>query len=206
LFQATGEGFYLAEARGLVAATERWFAAPSGAFFSEPADAADLPLGPAARTLTAACGVSPAGNGMMAEMLAALWHLTGEEAFATRAAAVIGAFSGAREGLAGFPTLLAAADLLENASVVVVAGDGADRAALLAAARAASDPAALVVPLEPGTVLAPAHPAFGKESAGPAAFVCRGGVCAPPVGEPAALRALLRQPAAAAEAGDNGGA
>ena len=198
LFQATGDGFYLEEARGLVAATERWFAAPSGAFFSEPADAADLPLGPAARTLSAACGVTPAGNGMMAEVLAALWHLTGEEAFAARAGAVIGAFSGAREGLAGCPTLLAAADLLENATIVVVAGDSdaAGRAALLAAARAAADPAALVVPLVPATVLAPAHPAFGKHSAGPAAFVCRGGVCAPPVGDPAALRALLRRPAA----------
>ena len=59
---------------------------------------------------------------MMAEVLARLFHLTGDPDWRARADAVLSAFAGQPDQLAGMPTLLAAADLLEEAASVVIAG------------------------------------------------------------------------------------
>ncbi len=69
---------------------ERWFAADAGGgYFTTAADAADLPLGGAARPRSAADDATPAGNGLMAEVLARLYHLTGEPRWRDRAQAVL---------------------------------------------------------------------------------------------------------------------
>ena len=62
----------------------------------------------------------------MAEVLARLYHLTGESDWRGRAEAVLRAFSGLGDRLSAAPTLLAAADLLEEGATVVVAGRLAD--------------------------------------------------------------------------------
>ncbi|HUW80353.1 MAG TPA: thioredoxin domain-containing protein, partial [Acidocella sp.] len=85
---------------------------------------------------------------------------------------------------------LAAADLLENAACVVVTGGGT---ALAKAALAAPDPAIVVLQVADGTNLPPDHPAYGKRSETPAAFVCQGQTCAQPVTTPEALRGLFRR-------------
>jgi uncharacterized protein YyaL (SSP411 family) len=186
LYQATGDGGRLAQAMRLAEAAERFFGDGAGAFFMTAADAADVPVG---RSRNVADGPAPSGIGMMAEFYARLFHLTGQAAWRDKAEAVLAAYGGRREMLAGSPVLLAAADTLANAACVAVTGGGE---ALRQAALAAGDPAVVVLSLADGADVPAGHPAFGKRSDGPAAFVCRGGVCLPPVHENDALRAALR--------------
>ncbi|CAH2600899.1 Thymidylate kinase [Rhodovastum atsumiense] len=195
LFEAGGEARRLDQARHLVAAAQARFGDHDGSFFATADDATDVPLGAEARPRTAIDTATPSGNGMLAEVLARLFHLTGDPDFATRARRLVAAFGGLGNALASAPTLLAAADLLEDGALVVIAGDpvAGVTQALLRTALAAPDPALAV--LRAGTVpLPPDHPAHGKTApAGEAvAYLCRGGVCAPPVADPAALAALLR--------------
>ena len=187
LHEASGKAGRLDQALRIVAVTEERFRGPDGAFFSSADDAADLPLGAAGRALIAEDNVVPSGNGMLAEVFARLFHLTGEDGWRLKAERVIGAFAGRAQALVAMPGLLAAADLLANGASVVIVGKAP---ALAAAALATADPAVVVMQAgEPGRVPA-GHPAHGKSFG---AYVCRGGVCSLPVGDPASLAGLLRR-------------
>jgi hypothetical protein len=185
LHEATGDPAYLAAAVRLADAARDAFSDGHGGFYTTAADAADVPL---TRPRTAADNATPAGNGVMAEVLARLWHLTGDPAWRSRAEAVLTAFSGQPEQLSSMPTLLAAADALEEGASVVAAGG----AAFIGAALRSPDPAVVVV--HAGTAaLPPGHPAYGKPS-GPVAYVCRRNICGLPIGGPEALaQALLKR-------------
>jgi uncharacterized protein len=188
LHEATGEATYLTAAERLANAAQAAFADGHGGFYSTAADASDVPL---TRPRTAADNATPAGNGMMAEVLGRLFHLTGDPGWRVRASAVLTAFAGQPDQLSGMPTLLAAADLLEEATSVVIAGEFSP---LLAAALAAPDPAVVVLRAADTSALPPDHPAFGK-TAGPhgaAAYVCRRNVCGLPITDPSALSRALR--------------
>jgi uncharacterized protein YyaL (SSP411 family) len=192
LHAATGDRAYLTEALGLLEAAQKNFADGHGGYFTTAADAADVPL---TRPRTAADDVTPSGNGMMAEVLARLYHLTGDAAWRTVAEGVMRAFSGQPDQLAGMATLLAAADMLEEAASVVVAGTPSDpaAAALIGAALRAPDPAIVVARAEAPDSLPEGHPAHGKTVGleGPVAYVCRRVVCGLPVGSPEALAQTL---------------
>jgi uncharacterized protein len=189
LYETTAEAAYLEAAQRLADAAEAAFADGHGGFFTTAADAGDVPLG---RPRSAADNASPSGNGMMAEVLARLFHLTGAPTWHTRATAVLRAFAGDADQLAGMPTLLAAADLLEEGAGVVVAGD--DPAALLAVALRAPDPAVVVLRAGDTRTLAAGHPAYGKtaDPHRPVAFVCRRAVCGLPIADAATLSQALR--------------
>jgi hypothetical protein len=197
LYEATGEGRYLAQARVLAAVAESWFGDAGVSYFTTASDAADVPLDDAGRPRSVADQATPSGNGLMAEVLARLYHLTGEPVWRQRAEGVLTAFSGLGDRLTAAPTLLAAADLLEEGAVVVIAGDPAGAACqrLLAAALAAPDPAVCVLRAPHPEALPPQHPAFGKTApAGEAtAWLCRGGVCGLPLADPDALATALRE-------------
>ena len=143
---------------------------------------------PLVRPRTVADAATPAGNGIMAEVLARLFHITGDPDWRSRATCVLAAFTGDSDQLAGMPTLLAAADLLEEGASVVVTGPTDTATSLVRAALRAPDPAVVVLrvgDLQIGDagVLSPDHPAFGK-SAGSheaAAYVCRRNVCGLPI-------------------------
>lgn len=190
LHEATADPAYLETAVRLVNAAEAAFADGSGGFFSTAADATDVPL---VRPRTVADNATPAGNGIMAEVMAKLFHLTGDPAWHTRATAVLTAFAGEPDQLAGMPTLLAAADLLEEGASAVVAGAPGAAEPLVKAALRAPDPAVVVLRVPEAGVLPPDHPAFGK-TAPPgqaAAYVCRRNVCGLPVADAAALSSAL---------------
>jgi len=195
LFEATGERRRLDQARGLVRAAETWFADADGSFYTTALDAADVPLGPAARPRGAADGATPSGNGLMAEVLARLYHLTGEAAFRQRAERLIQAFTGSPDALIESPTLLAAADLIASGASVVIAGEAglAATEALLAAALASPDPAVSVIRAERPDALPPGHPAHGKlaPAGHAAAYVCREQRCGFPIADAAELAKLL---------------
>lgn len=185
LFEATGEPSRLQQAAGHAEAALAFFADADGSFFTSAADATDNPAG---RPRSAQDNATPSGNGLMAEVFARLFHLTGEAGWRGHAEAVLRAFSGADRSLAGMPTLLAAADLLEDATVVVVVGDAGE---LAATALRSPDPATCVLRTSDTATLPSEHPAYGKPALG--AYVCRGGVCSLPVTSPAALRELSRR-------------
>ena len=220
LFEATGAPARLEQAIALARAAEAWFGDADGdakgglaaqglptSFFISASDAADVPFGPAGRPRSVADNAVPSGNGLMAELYARLYHLTGDADWRSRAEAVIRAFAGLGDGLSGAPTLLAALDLLERCTVVVVAGDPSlpTTQALLAAALTAADPAVCVLRAPDGPdafdakALPVLHPAYGKTAAPyeAAAFICRNGACGLPITDPAACAEALR-PAAMA--------
>ena len=186
LYQATGNETRLEQGVKILAGAEQKFADGEGAFYMSASDATDIS---APRTRHVQDGPTPSGIGLMAENYAILQHLTGEAEYREKAEALLAAYGGKPERLGGAPVLLAAADLLENASCIVITGGGGE---LAQAALAAPDPAVLVLQVPSGKNLPPDHPAYGKSSTVPAAFICRGGTCSLPVTTPDALRALLR--------------
>ncbi len=192
LFETTGAPHRLDQANGLAEAALRWFADEDGSFFTTAADATDVPL---TRPRSAGDNATPSGNGLMAEVFARFYHLTGAPVWRARATAPISAFSGATAQLAAMPTLLAAAALLGEGTRVVIAGPPghALTETLLAAALAAPDPAVTVLRAPDASAIPPGHPAHGKTPgpAGAAAYLCRGGVCGRPIEDPAMLAAAL---------------
>jgi uncharacterized protein YyaL (SSP411 family) len=97
--------------------------------------------------------------------------------------------------MAQSPLLLAAADFLERAAVIVVAGDSEDpRAqALLATSLASPDPATCVLRTLDGADWPETSPGHGRAplDGAPAAYLCRGSVCSLPVTTPQALREMM---------------
>ena len=194
LYEATGDAQRLAQAVRLAKAAEAAFTDGQGGFYTTAADATDVPL---ARPRTAADNATPAGNGLLAEVFARLWHLTGNSDWRTRCEALLRAFTGNPDQLAAMPTLLAAADLLEEGATVVVAGQAEQPLvdALTRTALASPDPAVALLRAIRPDALPPSHPASGKWSGneGAAAFVCRRNVCGLPVTDVASLAMQLKQ-------------
>jgi uncharacterized protein YyaL (SSP411 family) len=192
LFEARGEPARLAQAVRLAEAAVAAFSDGAGGFFTTAADATDVPL---MRQRTAVDSATPAGIGVLAEVFARLWHLTGVAVWRERAQALLRAFAGKPEQFAVMPTLLAAADLLEEAATVVIVGDPAHPRvqALAAAALAAPDPGVVVLRASSPDSLPADHPAFGKSagSEGAAAYVCRRNVCGMPMTDGEALAGAL---------------
>ncbi|GAN80023.1 thioredoxin domain-containing protein [Acidocella aminolytica] len=185
LYQATGAGNYLRRAEIILAATEAHFGDGGGAFYMSADDAGDV-YAPRGRSVQD--GPAPSGIGMMAEIYATLFHLTGQDSYRAKAEAVLAAFGGRARALTGSPALLAASDLLANAACVVVTGGAED---LLHTALASADPAVLV--LRGNAAVTAAHPAHGKPDDVKAAYVCRGNVCGLPVNNSESLRQILKR-------------
>ena len=81
-------------------------------------------------------------------VLARLFHLTGDANWRTRAEKVLRGFAGQADQLASMPTLLAAADLLEEGASAVIAGTASPNfveAALRSPDPAVTSPAATPV-------------------------------------------------------------
>jgi len=189
LFEATGERGYLEKAGATARESQDLFGDADGSLFITARGAADVPIG---RPRHARDNATPSGAGLMAEAFARLWHLTGDAHWRAACEQLIRAFSGAGAALALSPTLLAAADCLERAAVVVVAGDDG-AGALLRAALASPDPATCVLRTKDGADWPGSSPAHGRTPVGgkAAAYVCRSMVCGLPVTEASALKAAL---------------
>jgi uncharacterized protein YyaL (SSP411 family) len=155
---------------------------------------------PAARPRHAHDGATPSGIGLIGEVFARLYHLTGEARWRRDGDRLIAAFAGPRDALAQSPLLLAAADFMERAAVVVVAGEPNDpRAkALASVALASPDPATCVLRTSDGADWPALSPAHGRAplAGAPAAYLCRRSVCSLPATAADALCALMAEPGA----------
>ena len=193
LYEATGRPDILDHARRWEALLDRrfWDRQQGGYFFT--ADDAEATI---LRTRTGFDNATPNGNAMALGVLARLHHFTGAAAYRERAEAVIRAFSGdlAHNAL-GLATLINQAECLDGAVVVTLVGmtDAAGTLALRRAVMRVSLPDRVLIPLEPGKVLPPHHPAHGKTMVGgrPTAYICQGQSCGPPHTEADVLAAAL---------------
>jgi uncharacterized protein YyaL (SSP411 family) len=190
LFEATGEVGFLEQARSWVADADahHWDTAAAGYFVSAD-DTRDVIV----RSKSINDHAVPSGNGTMVEVLARLYLHTGEETYRARADALVQLFSGdSPQYLLSVPGLLISAELLQNPIQVVIVGDHNDpaTAALRTAAFATPSPLLTLLSRQPDSSLAETHPAFGKGlvNGRPAAYVCVGMTCSPPMVEPAELR------------------
>jgi hypothetical protein len=192
LFEASGDPNDLDAATELATEALGLFGDDVGGVYLTASDAGDIP---GARPRHAHDGATPSGVGLLAEVLARLWHLTADPRWRAAADGLIRAFSGAPEGIAGSPLLLLAADVLERGGCIVVDGPLDDPSARLLAAAALrmSDPALTVLRLD--RLLwrnglrhdLPRNPS-------PAAILCRGQTCSLPVTTPDALARLVAVP------------
>jgi len=194
LHEVTGAARYLDIARGWVETLDAHYRdADGGGYFFTADDAEALIV----RTRSAADNATPSGNGMIAEALARLHYLTGEDALRARAAETIAAFSG--EMTANFfplATLMNAAETLANAVQVVIVGarGEAETDALLRAAWRAAVPARVLGVVAPDEALPASHPAHGKGQVDQkaTAYVCIGTTCSLPLTQPSQLLERLQ--------------
>ena len=193
LFEATGEDRFLEQARTWVGGADSHHWDPAGAgYFHSADDTMDV----IARSKTINDNAVPSGNGTMVEVLSRLYFHTGDDAYRQRAEAVARLFSGDDpQYLLSVPGLLNAVELSQRAIQVVVVGDPRDPATV-ALRRAVFDaPSSLLVlsSREPDAPLPATHPAFAKGivDGEPAAYVCVGTTCSPPLVEADDLRRRL---------------
>ena len=196
LYEATGDEAYVKQAEAWLTTVEAQYADPTGlGYFFTAADTPTL----ITRMKNAHDNATPAGNGVLVDVFARLFYLTGRDDYRLRADRLIGAFSGEiQHNFFPLSSLLNGAELLQSAVQVVLVGMPGDPAteALADVLRRSSLPNLILMRKAPGTPLPPAHPAAGKDPvAGKASvYVCRGMTCSPPITDPADLEAELQAP------------
>jgi uncharacterized protein YyaL (SSP411 family) len=195
LFEATQDHNYINRAKSWVAVANRhYWDDKGGGYYFTAGDATDV----ITRTKNALDNATPAGNGVMAEVLARLYYLTGDDNYRSRCETLIAAFSGeAAKSPYPYVTLINAAQFLAEAAQVIVIGEFEDTGTrdLVAARNRISLPASVFSVIASSGDLSPGHPAAGKTRVGgkATAYVCRGPICSTPLTDAQALRDYLAQ-------------
>lgn len=194
LHEATGETRFLERCRDWIEIVETHYRDISAGGYFFTADDAEALI---RRAKIAEDAPLPSGNGAMTQVLAQLYHLTGEERYRARAESVLDAFAGVvRRGLLGYSTLLNGAETLRDGLQIVIIGerDAPDTAALLRIVHKASLPGRTLAVVAPGAGLPSAHPVAGKTQIDgkAAAYVCRGATCSLPISDAETLARELR--------------
>ncbi|WP_142849185.1 thioredoxin domain-containing protein [Telmatospirillum sp. J64-1] len=193
LYEVTGQTSYLDQAEAWVETANRhyWDKEGSGYFMSAD-DAPDVII----RAKPAMDAAVPSGNGVMAEVLAKLWLITGKNVYRDYAEATIATFSGRlRDNFANMTSLLNAYEYLHRAIQVVLVGepDSQDLHEMDRAVIESGLTTYVLSHVKPGTALPEGHPAHGKTVGGPVAYVCEGFTCQAPVHTGEELRNVLRR-------------
>ena len=188
---------FLADAGELASQLEQDFAADDGGYHLTSCEASDVIL----RPLSPMDEAVPNANGVAAEALQRLWHLTGDADADARSRAIVTRFGSEIVGnVFGTASLLSAMDTGVNALlavlVVPVEGDTSDASmALRRAVASLADPAVIRLEVPAGHAFPDAHPMQGKtaKDGRPALYLCRQGACSAPVTDPEGVEAALLQ-------------
>ncbi|MEA2990518.1 MAG: uncharacterized protein QOG83_3229, partial [Alphaproteobacteria bacterium] len=187
LFEAGGERSHLDRALAWQAALDRHYANPdTGGYFLTADDAEGLVVRPNSTSDEA----TPNPNGVAAQNLVRLAVLAGRDALRAQADRMFDGINPiAAENLFMHLSLMNALDLRLRGAEIVVAGQGAGAAALVAAALKLPYLDRIVLRAPSPDALPASHPAQEKikAAAGAAAFICVGERCSLPVTEPAQL-------------------
>lgn len=183
LFEATNNHEYLEDAKSWVELVETHYRDPdAGGYFMAAADTTDL----IAKPKPIMDNAGPAGNGTMAEVLARLFLITGDDVYRTRAEGILSVFipEDAKQNLY-HPTLLIAWELLAQGIQIVVVGDANHEMtrALRSVALAAPNRLSIVTSVDPSMPVPAGHAAASKGLVDdqPAAYVCVGQTCSLPI-------------------------
>ncbi|MBT4770009.1 MAG: thioredoxin domain-containing protein [Rhodospirillaceae bacterium] len=193
LFEATGNAAYLIQINSWIAILEHHYRdQEGGGYYFAANDTTDLII----RTKTAHDHATPSGNGVLAQVFAKLYGLTGKDEHHRRASEIIAAFWGnAKEGFPSMATLLNGAEDLFLPLRIVITGpaDKAATKALQEIVRAHSLPGAVILTVADTGDLPDNHPAYnsGSEEGVSRAYVCRGTQCSLPLTTPETLRVAL---------------
>jgi uncharacterized protein YyaL (SSP411 family) len=191
LHSATAEGRWLAWAGELLDVVADQFVDADGAWHDTAADAEAL----VHRPFDPTDGPTPAGVAAAAGALVGFGALAGSAEHRERGAAALASSApvvAQAPRAAGWAAAVGEALLAGPLEVAVSGPAGPERNALAAVARASTSPGAVVVggePDAPGVPLLADRPARNGR---PAAYVCRGFVCAAPVVDVSALSAAMR--------------
>lgn len=194
LHQATQEPAYLEDARAWTnAANDHFWDANTGGYFLAADDTDDL----IARTKSLFDNATPSGNGIMLDVLAQLFHITGDAQYEQKADALIRATAPEdARALLNQPSLALGYEVLQTGlQIVLVAPDktSADATALFVSATKTAPSYAVITVVSPDNALPEGHPALGKSSVdGKAtAYVCQQNTCGPPITTPDDLTVAL---------------
>jgi uncharacterized protein YyaL (SSP411 family) len=177
--QLTGDGRWLAYAKGLLDVALAHFATGEGGFYDTADDAEKLVARPADPTDNA----TPSGVSALCAALVSYAALTGETAYreaADAALATVGPLIGGHPRFAGYSAAVAEAALAGPYEIAIVTADPAGDPLVAAARRHAPAGTVIVVgaPDQVGVPLLAERPMIGGASS---AYVCRGFVCERPV-------------------------
>ena len=197
LYEISGEVTYLDHAKHWVDHLNSHFHDNErGGFFQSSDDAEAL----ITRMRNATDNATPSGNGMIADVLARLYYLTGDNKYRDRSEQTVKAFAGGydKNGI-NLCTLLNGYDLLINAVHVVIIGKPGVPATDAMVHTALSHPAANKIlqifdPSDPRAQDYPDHDTGAGTNAGKAtAYMCTGFTCSPPTNSPQGLAEMLPQ-------------
>ena len=195
LFETTQVIEYIAIIQSWVdAANQHYWDENAGGFYFTADDADDV----ITRTKNSLDNATPAGNAVMAEVLARLYHLIGEDDYRSQCERLIAAFSGeAAKNPYHYVTLINAAQFLAEATQMIFIGslDDPETRDLLSARNRVNVPASVASVIASGDDLSAGHPAAGKSQieGRATAYVCRGPVCSAPLTDPEELYAYLTE-------------
>ncbi|CCQ75614.1 thioredoxin domain-containing protein [Magnetospira sp. QH-2] len=189
LYECTGQAEYLDQATTWLDLVETHHRT-DGVYALSADDTTDL----IARPRPIFDNVTPSGNGTMAENLARLFLLTGNEAKGRAAGALIEAVTaGPRDRLVNQPTTLGALDLLNRGAQVILIAEENQAPPFRDRVFEAALPHRIFQRLAPGTTLPDGHPANGKDQVDglPTAYICVGQTCGLPITDPNGLSEAL---------------
>ena len=184
------EFLYLSQAINWASIANEYFWDHDGAgYFNSPNDATDL----ISRTKTVFDNATPSGNGIMAENLATLYYLTGDQSYRDKADVLITSISQktSNQG-ANMPSLMAGFEILQRGIQVIIISKDTNNA-LTKALFSLGSPNLIFTQLAPNIKLPTNHPAFGKTQINNqvTAYVCRSQTCGRPHTKVATLIADL---------------
>ena len=190
LYEATGKPTYLGDARRMLAALDRWHADTAGTgYYLSASDSTDVIM----RVRGDVDEAMPSATAQIIEAIARLACATGDAGLAAKAfdsaASAVGRAIHQRYGQSGIVNTIPLATAPRK--LVMVEPDGG--ALFVPEANRAPDPRRVDLPLrqsaEPGTITLPGGAEI--DSSKPAAYLCIGMTCLPPITDPALLRGAL---------------
>jgi len=203
LYEIDGDDAYLSRAKEWVTVLDAHFwDADNGGYFLTDDTVEHL----IARTKSAADSALPAGNGVILEVLARLFLITGEPGYQDRADELLSAFSGYldTDGI-GLATFLNSFELLAVSLQIVIIGERGtpETQMLVNVIRDSGIAARVMTVIAPDTTLPIGHPAHGKTqlNSQPTAYVCTGQTCSLPITNAKALVDALPKSRATTQGG-----
>ncbi|HEX4159991.1 MAG TPA: thioredoxin domain-containing protein [Rhizomicrobium sp.] len=196
LWEATGDGRFLARAQGWVQTlNEHFWDAQTGGYFYTSDDSDPL----IARSRVVFDHATPAANGVMVSVLARLHLITADPIYRDRSNALIQAFSGeVNRAFISMGSYLNGLDLTLTALQIVVVGqmDNAKTHELVNAVLGRALPNRTLIVVDPRQSLPAGHPAAGKtmQNGQPTAYVCQRQTCSAPIANPVTLSQVLQLP------------